>query len=72
MYKRLCIHITIGQGTPEERADTVSKLPIKKLLHLLNCLPLDPLPSKTFKGEPYMVNSLRMGVSQVIEERANA
>ncbi len=71
MY-RLCRHIAVEQGTPEERADTISKLPVKSLLHLLNCLPLDSLSAKegVFKGEPYMLNSLRMGISKVIEERA--
>ncbi len=70
MYE-LCIHIAIKQGTPEERTDEASKLPIKSLLHLLNCLPLDPLPSKAFKGEPYMVNSLRIAISKVIEGRVD-
>lgn len=70
MYK-LCPHIDIQHGTPEERADTTCKLPTKSLLHLLNCLPLDPLPSREFVSErgEYMGNSLRMGISKLIEEK---
>ena len=70
MYE-LCLHISVQQGTPEERSDTICKLPTKSLLHLLNCLPLDPLPGREFAGnhDSYMGNSLRMGVSKVIEER---
>ena len=70
MYE-LCYHISIQHGTPEERADTICKLSTESLLHLLNCLPLDPLPSRELvaKGEPYMGGGLRMGVSKVIEER---
>ena len=70
MYK-LCSHISIQQGTPEERAETMCKLPIKSLLHLLNCLPLDPFPERRFGGmyDEYMGNSLRMGITKVIEEK---
>ncbi|KKM28248.1 hypothetical protein LCGC14_1566620 [marine sediment metagenome] len=72
MYK-VCPHIHIQHGTPEERADTINKLPTKSLLHLLNCLPLDPLPPERLvdNGSAYMVNSLRMGISKVIEERTD-
>ena len=73
MYK-LCPHIDIIDGTPEDKADAISRLSIKSLLHLLNCLPLDPLPpcESVGPGEAYMVNSLRIGVVKVIEEKVGA
>ena len=74
MYKmyKLCPHIDIEHGTPDERADTVHRLPTRSLLHLLNCIPLDPLPQQEFAGErnEYMANSLRIAISQIIRERA--
>ena len=73
MY-RLCPHVDIRDGTPEERADIICGLSIRSLLHVLNCIPLDPLPPResVAQGEAYMMNSLRMGITKVIEEKVDA